>query len=89
VYLSAPDLLPWLSPVLAGLILAVPIAVLSSRVGLGLAARRHGWFLIPEEIAPPKELGWLALEGDSSRHSAPDRARLPILTEPAARSSGP
>jgi membrane glycosyltransferase len=88
VYFSAPDLLPWLSPVLAGLILAVPIAVLSSRVGLGLAALRHGWFLIPEEIAPPKELEWLALEEDSSRDPALDRERLPLLTEPAARSSG-
>jgi len=90
VHLSAPDLLPWLSPVLAGLILAVPIAVLSSRVGLGLAALRHGWFLIPEEIAPPKELQWLALMEGPGRDPAPDRSRLPILTsEPAAPSSGP
>jgi membrane glycosyltransferase len=88
VYMTAPDLLPWLSPVLAGLILAVPIAVLSSRAGLGLAASRHGWFLIPEEIAPPKELEWLVLEGDPRRHPAPDQRRVPILaSEPAAPSS--
>jgi membrane glycosyltransferase len=87
VYLTAPDLLPWLSPVLAGLILSVPIAVLSSRVGLGLAALRHGWFLIPEEIAPPEELQWLSLEESPSRSPAPDRARLPVLTsEPASPS---
>ncbi|MGH6904102.1 MAG: glucans biosynthesis glucosyltransferase MdoH [Geminicoccaceae bacterium] len=85
VYLTAPELLPWLSPVLAGLLLAVPIAVLSSRAGLGLAALRHGWFLIPEEIAPPKELEWLALP---SRHPAPEQPRVPILaSEPAAPSS--
>ncbi|MGH6792937.1 MAG: hypothetical protein ACRECF_09395, partial [Methyloceanibacter sp.] len=88
VYLTAPDLLPWLSPVLAGLLLAVPIAVLSSRAGLGLAALRHGWFLIPEEIAPPKELEWLALEANPSRHPAPEQPRVPILaSEPAAPSS--
>jgi membrane glycosyltransferase len=69
------------------LILAVPIAVLSSRAGLGLAALRHGWFLIPEEIAPPKELEWLVLE-DPSRHPAPDQRRAPILaSEPTAPSS--
>jgi membrane glycosyltransferase len=87
VYLTAPDLLPWLSPVLAGLILAVPIAVLSSRAGLGLAALRQGWFLIPEEIAPPKELEWLALGEEPSPHSGPDRRPVTILAEPAARSS--
>ena len=27
--------------------------------GLGLAALRRGWFLIPEEVAPPAELKWL------------------------------
>ncbi|MGH6897617.1 MAG: glucans biosynthesis glucosyltransferase MdoH [Geminicoccaceae bacterium] len=90
VYMTAPDLLPWLSPVLAGLILAVPIAVLSSRARLGLAALRHGWFLIPEEVAPPGELEWLVLEEDLGRHPAPDRRRVPILaSEPAAPSSGP
>jgi membrane glycosyltransferase len=59
VYLTAPDLLPWFSPVLAGLLLAVPLVALSSRPQLGLAAFRGGWFLIPEEVAPPEELEWL------------------------------
>jgi membrane glycosyltransferase len=59
VYLTAPDLLPWFSPVLAGLLLAVPLVVISSRAGLGLAALRRGWFVIPEEVAPPAELEWL------------------------------
>jgi membrane glycosyltransferase len=89
VYLTAPALLPWLSPVLAGLILAVPITVLSSRAGLGLAALRHGWFLIPEEIAPPRELEWLALEEDPGRPAAPDRPRGPILASEPTPSSGP
>jgi membrane glycosyltransferase len=59
VYLTAPDLLPWFSPVLSGLVLAVPMVVISSRAELGLAALRRGWFLIPEEVAPPAELKWL------------------------------
>ncbi|MGH6912845.1 MAG: hypothetical protein ACREH3_03975, partial [Geminicoccales bacterium] len=54
-----PGLLPWLAPVLLGLVLAIPLAVLSGRSDLGLAARRRGWFLVPAEIRPPRELAWL------------------------------
>ena len=67
VYSTAPDLLPWFSPVLAGLLLAVPLVVISSRADLGLAALRRGWFVIPEETAPPKELEWLDLWRDALR----------------------
>ena len=49
----SPGLLVWLSPVAAGMILAVPIAVVSGRRTVGLAARRLGLFLIPEETNPP------------------------------------
>jgi membrane glycosyltransferase len=55
-YLHTPGLLVWLSPVLVGLVMAIPLAALSSRSDLGLIARRHGWFLVPEEVAPPAEL---------------------------------
>jgi membrane glycosyltransferase len=90
VHIAAPDLLPWLTPVLTGLLLAVPIAVLSSRPRLGLAALRHGWFLIPEEVAPPRELAWLVLAEDPSRPQPSDRRPAPILaSEPATTSSGP
>ncbi|MCC2662507.1 MAG: periplasmic glucan biosynthesis protein, partial [Geminicoccaceae bacterium] len=60
-YLVAPDLLLWLSPVFAGLAAAIPLAALSSRPDLGAAARRRGWFLTPEECAPPVELAELAV----------------------------
>jgi membrane glycosyltransferase len=58
-YLVAPGLLLWLSPVFAGFAAAIPLAALTSRPGLGAAARRRGWFLIPEEHAPPPELAAL------------------------------
>jgi membrane glycosyltransferase len=58
-YLHTPGLLVWLSPVLVGLVMAVPLAALSGRSDLGLLARRHGWFLVPEEVAPPSELAEL------------------------------
>jgi membrane glycosyltransferase len=55
-YWVAPGLLLWLSPVFAGFAAAIPLAALSSRPDLGAAARRRGWFLTPEEHAPPPEL---------------------------------
>ncbi|MGH6916932.1 MAG: glucans biosynthesis glucosyltransferase MdoH, partial [Geminicoccaceae bacterium] len=58
-WLLTPSLLPWLAPVLLGLVLAIPLALLSGRADLGLAAGRRGWFLVPEEIEPPRELAWM------------------------------
>ncbi len=52
-YHLAPDLLTWMSPVLVGLFLAIPIAVLTSQPTVGAMAKRLGWFLTPEETAPP------------------------------------
>ncbi|MGI9451211.1 MAG: glucans biosynthesis glucosyltransferase MdoH [Geminicoccaceae bacterium] len=52
-YQLAPALLAWMSPVLVGLFLAVPLAVLTSQPKIGAAAMRHGWFLTPEETHPP------------------------------------
>ncbi|MBV8142018.1 MAG: glucans biosynthesis glucosyltransferase MdoH [Verrucomicrobia bacterium] len=47
----APSFLAWLSPMLVGLILAIPVAKLSARTDL---LRR--FFLTPEELEPPPEL---------------------------------
>ncbi len=71
-WLLIPTLLPWLAPVLLGLVLAVPLALLSGRADLGLAAARRGWFLIPEEVEPPRELAWLGPRAAAA--PAPDPA---------------
>ena len=47
-----PAALIWFSPVLLGLILAVPIAVISAREDAGLATIRWGLFQLPEEQQP-------------------------------------
>ncbi|MCC6201862.1 MAG: glucans biosynthesis glucosyltransferase MdoH [Gammaproteobacteria bacterium] len=63
----APQHLWWLAPILAGLALAGPLAVVGSRADFGLWLRRRGLFLIPEEVAPPAELRRLtALDGAAS-----------------------
>ena len=44
-----PSYLPWILPVVAGLILSAPVAVLTSRLKAGALARRYGMFVTPEE----------------------------------------
>ena len=56
VAIEAPDFLPWLAPVAAGLILAVPLSVWTSRTHFGLACRRLGLFLTPTECHAPREI---------------------------------
>jgi membrane glycosyltransferase len=46
----------WFMPVLAGLVLSVPLSVLTSRRRLGARLRKLGLFLTPEETAPPPEI---------------------------------
>ncbi len=51
-----PSLFWWFTPVLAGMVLSVPLSVLTSRRSLGLRARSLGLFLTPEETGPPAEI---------------------------------
>lgn len=46
----------WLSPVLAGLLLAIPLSAWTSRAAPGRWLAQHGVFLIPEELAQPPVL---------------------------------
>ena len=56
VWTLDPIVFYWFSPVLAGMVLSIPLCVLSSRGSLGLRARVMGLFLVPEEVATPPEL---------------------------------
>lgn len=49
----------WFLPVLAGMLLSIPLSVLTSRMSLGARARNLGLFLTPEETSPPSELDTL------------------------------
>ena len=68
----APGALPWASPMLAGLSLAVPFTVLTASPRLGAWARRVGLCATPEERAPTPELA--ALRRPLPRDGAPRRA---------------
>ncbi|MFP2911582.1 glucans biosynthesis glucosyltransferase MdoH [Pyxidicoccus sp. 3LFB2] len=55
-FLVSPGLLAWLVPVVAGLLLSIPLSVFTARASLGLWAEHRGLFLIPEESEPPSVL---------------------------------
>jgi membrane glycosyltransferase len=89
VRIHRPDIIEWLTPILAGLLLSIPISVFSSSVLLGTLARRWGLFLTPEETAPPRVLRelHLALDRRHARHHAavrPVDAFVQAVVDPIA-----
>jgi membrane glycosyltransferase len=52
-YSIAPPFLAWLSPVVLGLVFAIPLSAVTARQACGKAVQRLGLLLTPEEIAPP------------------------------------
>lgn len=55
-YLYVPSFFWWFTPVLAGLVLSVPLSMITSRTALGMLAKRAGLFLTPEESDEPPVL---------------------------------
>jgi membrane glycosyltransferase len=55
-YLISPSLAAWMGPVIVGLVLSIPIVVMTSSRRAGLWLRRIGLFVIPEETSPPQVL---------------------------------
>jgi membrane glycosyltransferase len=55
-FILLPSYFWWLSPVLAGLVLAIPLSIFFSKRSVGAASRELGLFLTPEETNPPPEL---------------------------------
>jgi len=74
VFALNPSYFWWLTPIVAALILSVPVSVLTSRIGLGDRTRAAGLFLIPEESSPPPEI--VQVEQETARAEAA-RAALP------------
>ncbi len=77
VFLYAIDFLWWVAPVVLGMAVAIPLNVLSSRTGAGLAMQRHGYFWTPEETAPSPALRTLCQElKQSADRSLPSFAQV-------------
>lgn len=56
MYHANPGFFLWLSPIVTGLALSIPLSVLTSRVRLGNGARLINLFITPADNAPPLEL---------------------------------
>jgi membrane glycosyltransferase len=59
ILLMAPRYIWWMMPILSGLILSVPLTMLTSRTSVGRWMRRRGLLLTPEETNTPAELAEL------------------------------
>ncbi|SFI29854.1 glucans biosynthesis glucosyltransferase MdoH [Albimonas pacifica] len=62
---SVPGALPWAAPVLAGLTLAIPFALLTASPAVGRALARAGLCAVPEETSRPDTLRALSDAGPS------------------------
>jgi membrane glycosyltransferase len=55
-YAVSPSFLAWMSPVVVGLALAIPVSAATAQQRLGQMARRLGLLVTPEETEPPRVL---------------------------------
>jgi membrane glycosyltransferase len=70
IWLMAPKFIWWILPVIAGLILSVPLTMISSHAGVGRFARRCGLLLTPEEVNTPWEIAAIRLGREAEEASA-------------------
>jgi membrane glycosyltransferase len=71
-----PVMVEWLTPMLAGLLFAVPVSVYTSSAALGDLAKDWGLFLTPEETKPPRVLRQLRQSLEScARRTTPEPSR--------------
>jgi len=99
-YAVSIPLLLWMLPVIAGLLLAIPIVSFTSLSSVGRRLQRMGLFVTPEEHSPPKVLlraNELAQVGERTendpitllaRHPGLLAAHLRMLPAPPARQRG-
>jgi membrane glycosyltransferase len=74
-YNVSPGLLAWLSPVVLGLVLAIPVSAVTGWQGLGKIVRKLGLLATPEEIEPPaviRRANELTGEWATTRPQMPD-----------------
>ncbi len=78
----SPALFAWMSPVLLGLALAVPLVSLTAGRGAGLALARVGLLRIPEEAVPPPVLARATALQAAGRDLPPGQSLRRLLDDP-------
>ena len=71
MYVVSPGFFIWLSPVVVGLALSIPLSVWTSRVSLGRLAGRLGLFQTPVELDSPPVVRELAANLERARPYSP------------------
>jgi membrane glycosyltransferase len=74
-YVVSLPLLLWMTPVIVGLLLAIPIGLLSSTTSAGKTDRRSRLFATPEQTSPPQVL----VRANQLAEAAQDPIDCPIL----------
>lgn len=77
-----PGSLYWFLPVLAGMVLSIPLSVLTSRERVGQSLLQSRLFLTPEELDPPVELRQLNLPMESVALRSAARGIEAVIVDP-------
>lgn len=80
-WMISPALFWWMSPVILGLVLAVPLAALTASRAVGQGLRRIGLLTVPEERTPPDVMG-AAARALASAASEPGEAVARLAGDP-------
>jgi membrane glycosyltransferase len=86
-FLVSPYLLAWMSPVVLGQALAIPLAVLTGSAVIGRGLRRAGLLRIPEEVQPPAVLAAAVARAEALGNAAPPEAMRRLRDDPALRAA--
>ena len=70
---AQPQALAWAAPMIAGLTLAMPFAVLTADPRFGRWAARTGLCTVPDEVALPESLRRLSEADAADRHDSPPK----------------
>jgi membrane glycosyltransferase len=86
-FMIATSLFLWMSPTIVGLVLAIPISWLSAKLTLGLALKRSGLLLTPEETEVPPVVRRANTLAEQNRRSGFDEedGLLALYRDPALR----
>jgi membrane glycosyltransferase len=86
-FLVSPYLLAWMSPVVIGQALAIPLATVTGSAALGGALARLGLLRIPEDVQPPPVLAMAEAGATASGRSPPAEALRRLHDDAALRAA--
>jgi membrane glycosyltransferase len=86
-FLVSPYLLAWMSPVVIGQALAIPLAMVTGSAAVGRGLRRAGLLRIPEEVQPPPVLAAAVARAAALGRATPPEALRRLRDDPALRAA--